>query len=109
MNRMSRHTDNGIDFPNYWECAACGKPSTEYTDHVLCIDCATGDDAMNDAVCFNFFSDTNQAIAMDELSLLSLDDIVEDTFSVYIGRADYDAMQEPIDAIMSSYGAEMEV
>lgn len=64
---------------------------------------------MSDTVRFDFFSDTNQKLALDELGLLQLDDMVEDTFSIYIGNADYAAMQDSIDAIMESYGAQIGV
>jgi len=64
---------------------------------------------MSGVVVFNFYSDTNQKLALDELQLLALDDITEDTFSIHIGQHDYDALGGSIDAIMDSYGAEMEL
>ncbi len=96
-------------FERYWECAICGAPSTEYTDHVICFECATGDDGMTGPIVFNFFSDTNQKLALDELQLLGLDDMTEDTFAISIGQEDYDALGVAIDTIMDEYGAEMEM
>ena len=60
------------------------------------------------SVVFNFFSDTNQRLALDELQLLQLDDLSTDTFAIHIGERDYDLLSEAIDAIMDNYGAEME-
>lgn len=107
MNERYPHNEAAIS--RYWECAECGRPSTEYTDQVICYQCATGDDAVSDAVRFDFFSDTNQKLALEELQLLSLDDMVEDTFAIYIGQSDYGQMQDSIDAIMDSYGAQIGV
>ncbi len=64
---------------------------------------------MSGTVVFNFFSDTNQKLALDELQLLQLDDMTEDTFAIHIGQHDYDALGSSIDAIMDEYGAEMEM
>jgi len=63
---------------------------------------------MSDAVCFNFFSDSNQTLAIGELELLSLADMQEDSFSVYIGKSEYASLQDSIDAIMETYGAQKE-
>jgi len=102
------YTDDPL-FERYWECAECGAPSTEYTDHVICFECATGDSGMTGPVVFNFYSDTNQRLALDELQLLGLDDMTEDSFAIHIGQQEYDALGGSIDAIMDEYGAEMEM
>ena len=64
---------------------------------------------MTGTVVFNFYSDTNQKLALDEVQLLGLDDMTEDSFAIHIGQQEYDALGGSIDAIMDAYGAEMEM
>jgi len=55
-------------------------------------------------VTFNFYSDTNKNNALDELEMLSLDYLLNGGDFITVGREDYDAMGDSIDAIMKENG-----
>ena len=104
---MNKHTNGDQEFSSrYWECIECGAPSTEYTDHVICLNCARGETVMSDDVVFKFYSDTNQSNAFDELQLLSLDICEQVDFDIHIGASDFNSMEDDISVIVSNYGGE---
>ncbi len=106
LGLMPRNIEIDAGLDRYWECAQCGRPSTEYTEHTLCPYCVTGENEMSSDVVFYFYSDSNQRLAFDELQLLSLDNLEWDEFSIRVGASDYAMVGDVIDSIVSTYGGE---
>ncbi|MCH7675395.1 hypothetical protein IH879_10640 [candidate division KSB1 bacterium] len=61
---------------------------------------------MSEVISFEFYSDTNQSNAYDELSMMALD-IERDGTVLIVSRTDMDAMGDSIEAIMKYNGGEL--
>lgn len=59
---------------------------------------------MTDVITFEFYSDTNQANAVDELDSMGLDYLINGVGFVQVGKSDYDAMADSIEAIVKENG-----
>jgi hypothetical protein len=59
---------------------------------------------MTDVVVFEFFSDTNQANAADELEAMELEYFVNGQGFIEVGKIDFDAMGDSITAIVKENG-----
>lgn len=62
---------------------------------------------MSDVVEFEFFSDTNQNNAYEELQLLALDILYKSDNLLVVGREDFAAMWDSIEAIVENNGGEL--
>ena len=59
---------------------------------------------MEDVVHFTFGSDTNQNNAFEELQLMSLDVLYKDGNDLVVGREDFSAMWDSIEAVVEENG-----
>lgn len=62
---------------------------------------------MSDVVTFEFYSDTNQANALDELEGLALDYLVNGIGFIEVGFEDFQAMGDSIETIVEANGGHM--
>ena len=59
---------------------------------------------MSDVVTFEFYSDTNQANALEELDEIGMDYLMNGNGFIEVGRSDYRNMGESIEAIVKANG-----
>lgn len=66
----------------------------------------TGEEAMSDSI-FQFYSDTNQSNALDELEGMALDEYYKIGTTIKVSKSDMDAMGDSIEAIVKANGGEV--